>query len=363
MTVPSQPISLAIQSSEQQVSGALHNCSNLALNSENICSGAEGKICVVGFNEQVVWPWKLSNQAEKSGCIGLIVFINKDDDLPLPLPSHSNSELRIPFVYISREDGVKILDDKIEKAADVEVNILGAGCYPLQNSTEESFLCSTRLPCDTGDFCEYNAVPFSEDQYGEGYCEPCPKDAHGEIHPLSCYFDVHDADTVQNVKSCISSCSKEAEVESNEENCIYCASQLTEFEFGVENESDRCVFCPQDDVQYPDRTVSLFDEHVTCSMLDSFLKRLPVPKGTSNCELIQSVNFMCGCGGTGYAGANSHAKKVALVWVPRVGAILSLMVNHISEVSPQYYVLMIKGFKSNNNFHYRDLTGFDVHNI
>ena len=331
MSIPSQPISSAIQSPVRHVSGALHNCSNLALHPENTCSGAEGKICVVGFAELAVWHSKLSNQAENSGCIGLIVSINNGDELPLP--SHSNSELLIPFVYISRKDGVNILDSEIGKTAEVEVDILGVSCYPRQNSAKEALLCNHRLPCDVGNFCEYNAVPISEDQYEEGYCVPCPEDAYGKIHPFSCLVNVHDPDTVQNINSCSSSCITEATVESNEENCIYCASQLTVFKFGVENDSDRCVFCPQDDVQFPNRTVSLFDENVTCSMLDSFLKRLPVSKETRNCELIQSVNFMCGCEDTGYAGANTHAKKLALVWVPRIAAILSLMVKPMSEIS------------------------------
>ena len=91
---------------------------------------------MVGFAELAVWHSKLSNQAENSGCIGLIVSINNGDELPLP--SHSNSELLIPFVYISRKDGVNILDSEIGKTAEVEVDILGVSCYPRQNSAKEA---------------------------------------------------------------------------------------------------------------------------------------------------------------------------------------------------------------------------------
>ncbi|KAL7484026.1 hypothetical protein ACHAW6_009669, partial [Cyclotella cf. meneghiniana] len=33
---------------------------------------------------------------------------------------------------------------------------------------------------------------------------------------------------------------------------------------------------------------------------------------------------MCGCSGTGYAGANTHRKQMVLVWLPRISAIFSI---------------------------------------
>ena len=42
-----------------------------------------------------------------------------------------------------------------------------------------------------------------------------------------------------------------------------------------------------------------------------------------NCQLALNFNYICDCEGPGYAGADSPAKKKALVWVPRLAAILS----------------------------------------
>ena len=327
--VPSQHVEAAIQSSAQQASGVLHDCSNLILGSENVCWGAEGKICLVDFTVDagIAWAWRVSNQAEKSGCVGLIAFMNTNEQIWLP--THADTELLIPFVYVSKDDGQNMFRSKIGKTATIEVSVFGAGCFLHWGWEEETLVCSDRMPCDIDTFCEYKTDPLSEDRYSSGFCTSCPRDANGEIDPISCYFNVHDADTVQNTESCVDAC--KAEEEFNGE-CKFCTSQLTEFKFGVENEADRCVFCQQDDVQFPDRIVSLIGESVTCSKLDSFFKRLPVSTDTSNCELIRSVNYICGCEGVGYAGANTQAKKNALVWVPRVTAILSMMVRMVSEV-------------------------------
>lgn len=40
-------------------------------------------------------------------------------------------------------------------------------------------------------------------------------------------------------------------------------------------------------------------------------------------QLAQMFNYQCGCTGPGYAGANTSAKRTALIWLPRTMAILS----------------------------------------
>jgi len=37
------------------------------------------------------------------------------------------------------------------------------------------------------------------------------------------------------------------------------------------------------------------------------------------------MNYICGCSGTGYVGANSERKKALLAWLPRISASLSIM--------------------------------------
>ena len=62
-------------------------------------------------------------------------------------------------------------------------------------------------------------------------------------------------------------------------------------------------------------------------MVALFFTKLEVHKDSQNCRLAQSVNFICGCTGTGYAGANTTTKQVVLAWLPRVSGILSMMVS------------------------------------
>jgi hypothetical protein len=183
----------------------------------------------------------------------------------------------------------------------------------------------------------YLTLVDSADLYDYGSCLPCPGD------PTDCYldpvvfieFDDYDddeyswnytyPDTVQNVESCAKACDAAAALASKE--CKFCPTKLTEFSFGVDNDEDKCQFCLQNNVQFPDRIVQLFGDNVTCSEMDSFFKRLPVPKNSSNCELAQSMNYICRCEGQGYAGADTSTKKVVLAWLPRTAAILSILLS------------------------------------
>jgi hypothetical protein len=61
--------------------------------------------------------------------------------------------------------------------------------------------------------------------------------------------------------------------------------------------------------------------------MQAFFNRLEVHKDSGNCRLAQTLNYICGCEGPGYVGANTQAKKNALVWLPRISAILSFLVS------------------------------------
>ncbi|KAL3801630.1 hypothetical protein HJC23_013135 [Cyclotella cryptica] len=320
----SQPIDSAIQASHMTASGPIHDCSNLILDPKATCLEAEGKICLIEYTEQFAIPWQASNQAELSGCAGVLAFIEPYDG---PM-ANSNSKLMIPYAYIPIEEGRKLLKNKIGETAKIQVDIFGAGCYPAW----ESNMCSATWSCNDGHFCEFNSVPIENesdpnesDRFSEGYCRPCPE------NPVLCYFDDRkdgrsdvvtvSTKTVQKVQTCATSCGAEL----TSKGCKFCTSQVTGFEFGVEDKEDQCILCPQYDMRYPDRIVPLFGDNVTCWQLESFFKRLPVPKDSRNCQIAQSMNFICGCDGTGYAGAKTSTKQAVLAWLPRVAAISSLM--------------------------------------
>jgi hypothetical protein len=333
--IASQPIDHAIQKSHQNASGSLHDCSDLIFDSKSICLGAEGKICLVHFDTNSSdYDWQVSKQANKSGCVGVVAFQDGFDeacDVEIgSCSSNSNSELLIPYVFIKEEKGSNLLINKIGSNATVEVDVFGAYC----SYTGEEF-CTAIVSCEEGTFCLFYYGPMGQDMFNEGECYSCPKYANGDLNPLGCYFDDQldlwdgDAwtnwDTVQNVQSCASSCGVEAVLTSND--CKFCPDDLTKFEFGIESEEDKCMFCPQNDLQFPDRIIPLFGANITCHQMESFFQRLPVSNNSSICQLAQSMNYICGCGGIGYAGASTQTKQAVLAWMPRIAAILSMMVS------------------------------------
>jgi hypothetical protein len=243
---------------------------------------------------------------------------------------NADTPLLIPFVYIENGEGQKLIQNKIGSNATLQVDVFGVGCYATSSRISRD-ICRGDWHCKDGDFCVYYDRLVGPDMYNEGYCWSCPTDANGDPNPLACYFNEDlfritlEYDSVQNVESCALSCGAEAVLESR--SCKFCPSDLTKFQFGIESEKERCIFCPQSDLQFPDRTISLFGENITCYQMETFFQRLPVPKDSSNCQLAQSMNYICGCGGIGYAGAKTNTKQVILAWLPRVAAILSLLVS------------------------------------
>jgi hypothetical protein len=283
----SQPLDGAIQSAHQNASGHLYDCSILAADPQNTCPGAEGKVCLVNFNNQNIGYWLVPQKAEESGCIGVIAFVEGYEGPK----SNGGATLLIPFVYIEREEGISLIQSKIGSNATIQVDVFGAACEPNWGWST----CHRNLPCENEFYCEYESQPIGPDMYSEGYCHFCPWDANGNPDPLACYFDENlfysislngTVDTIQNVESCASSCGAEAALMRT--SCKFCPSELTEFQFGIDSEEEKCIFCPQNDLQFPDRTMSLFSENnITCYQMESFFQRLPVPKNSSNCQLAQ----------------------------------------------------------------------------
>mmetsp|Transcript_148 Transcript_148/g.181 ORF Transcript_148/g.181 Transcript_148/m.181 type:complete len:948 (-) Transcript_148:263-3106(-) len=329
----SHPIDGAKQDVHQNATGALHDCTVLTLDSNNICPGAEGKICVVDFKVQYALIWQVSDQAEKSGCVGVIAFYPGEYESPY---YHSNSELLIPYVLVSDEDGTNFLNNIGANAA-IEVNVFGGACYP--NNIGDGQTCNKEWRCLGGDFCEYQSDPvFNEEwgfRYSSGTCRPCPVDVDtGDSDPWSCYFDTQydnrtkavetvSRKTVQKATECAQSCGLAGTTFTS---CKFCTSEVAAFEFSVVNEEDRCIFCPANDMIHHERIVPLFRPNgVTCWQLESFFNKLPIQKSNPNCKIAQSMNYICGCVGTGYAGADMEAEQKTLVWLPRVAAILSIL--------------------------------------
>lgn len=136
------------------------------------------------------------------------------------------------------------------------------------------------VPCSgENQFCYFSE---GKDE-GQG-CKTCPEE------PVNCYFPTISQShlLVENtVKSCASSCDASMELETG---CKTCGESFSAFELGVDDPSDRCEFCPNEDVKYPDRIVPILSTSktkVTCLQAQSFFSKVDVYKDSKNYRLAQ----------------------------------------------------------------------------
>ncbi|KAL3781671.1 LOW QUALITY PROTEIN: hypothetical protein HJC23_007303 [Cyclotella cryptica] len=318
--IPSDFLHFAIQDSFLFGSGPIVDCSNLVINEEQKCDGAKGSVCYVDdFTSQVLY-WQLSDKAEANGC-NAIVFTAPYQDVWLGCGTHGFSDIEIPFVCIHPRDGKNIKDSFIGINSSVEVEVTGQACL---NYHEWGDQCSELVSCSEGEFCPFDKQVV-DSEYVIGYCRPCPVDEDGNPDPLYCYFDT-EGGNIRNAKlaaNCVESCNAQIQYKS----CKFCPEHLDPIRFGVVDKADKCSFCPNHDVRYPQRLVPLFGDNISCWQMQGFYENMDISKDSQNCILAQSMNFICGCEGTGYAGAQTKAKAAALAWLPRLMAILSTLLN------------------------------------
>eukprot|EP00804_Cyclotella_cryptica_P028422 CCRYP_014205-RB/>CCRYP_014205-RB protein AED:0.05 eAED:0.05 QI:64/1/1/1/0.25/0.6/5/1414/604 len=314
---PSSLVTRTIQKPFHNVSGPLKDCSNLLLASEDVCPGAEGHVCIVdygilGESEVGKLEWQLSHVAEKNGCVTLITIEGYE--------WLYYDKLMIPFLTVNKEDGKQLLTSEHNAVAHIEVQLFGTICSFASDN------CNRKLPCEESKYCHYSDVVV-DDEYTQGICIRCPTFDNGEPDPARCFFDrdTYGDDSFSNyVPDVVKSCAQACNASLVSDGCKFCSTEVSALDFGVEDKADQCYFCPNNDVQYLQKFVPLFGANITCWMVQTFFKRMEVHKDSPNCRLVQSMNYMCGCSGTGYAGANTHTKQVVLVWVPRVAAMFSM---------------------------------------
>jgi hypothetical protein len=184
--ISSKPVDSAIQVTQQIATGLLHDCSKLTLITKSTCAKAKGKICVIIYSYEDVLPWQVSNQAKKSGCAGVIAFSTMETE---SVTSQFDDELLIPYVHVGKEEGLSILNGKIETTSSIQVDICGAACYP----SWESNRCSSCWLCAGANFCELNNAPElnvvrKSNEYSEGHCSQCP--SGDNIDPINCLFQL-----------------------------------------------------------------------------------------------------------------------------------------------------------------------------
>eukprot|EP00751_Fragilariopsis_kerguelensis_P044044 CAMPEP_0170991074 /NCGR_PEP_ID=MMETSP0736-20130129/8886_1 /TAXON_ID=186038 /ORGANISM="Fragilariopsis kerguelensis, Strain L26-C5" /LENGTH=796 /DNA_ID=CAMNT_0011416181 /DNA_START=106 /DNA_END=2497 /DNA_ORIENTATION=- len=276
----------------------LVDCSDLVLDKVEICPNANNSICLVHDIAAV----------EDSGGLAMVLYYSDTDYVSDDIPGDGffSAPINIPAIQIAYNTGVALKENKLGSVANVTTYNHGTSCWV------DQYCSSTVLCMDDDMYCKFTAP----DQDEGIWCNPCPED------PVDCFFPEKGIPRVQN---------EIIEVAASVEfgaSCKMCGEKITGFDFGVENPSDRCNFCPEEDVMYPDRNIPLFstdDREIKCWQVQAFFSRIDVPKDSKNYQLAQQQNYICGCKGPGYGGANTQKKRNALVWMPRIAAILSIL--------------------------------------
>ena len=137
---------------------------------------------------------------------------------------------------------------------------------------------------------------------------------------LQCFLSGLPLDGAQE---CASTCDSTLTAPS----CKICGHAITgsNLESASKDEAT-CNFCPDGlKKSHWDRDIPFIGSNATCYKLNQFFLNYAIAENDPNCQLALNFNYICDCEGPGYAGANTDAKKRALVWVPRVSAILSFL--------------------------------------
>jgi len=174
----------------------------------------------------------------------------------------------------------------------------------------EICLSSCFHECDNDDDCGYDISTNTHWECSEstGFCENIPPSTDvGSESPDYCRF-------CPNLKPAFTKQIVAPKDEGTETLSDANSSQVV----SPNGESWCPDFCPQNDMIYPDRNISKFK----ASCLDVLFLSIDDPSGR-DCRLAKNSDYICGCTGNGYVGADSQTKMTLLVWLPRCMALIS----------------------------------------
>mmetsp|Transcript_9988 Transcript_9988/g.18140 ORF Transcript_9988/g.18140 Transcript_9988/m.18140 type:complete len:797 (-) Transcript_9988:447-2837(-) len=306
-----------VGSPSTSVSGPVVDCTNLIYDGQPTCPDANNSVCLVEDYTKNTYYVDVVNKCASSGGVAVVFFGQYEDGKGTDEPFGgflSYKQTQIPSISISYNDGIHLQQSEIGSHANISVSSAGDYCFKEQT-------CSETIPCvgeNAGKFCNFK---WGGD---EGKCMTCPEDDNGEPDPIACFFTTSEWGEVTGQKA-VESCAEVCASNLKFRKCKYCPQDVSGFKFGVKRESDQCQFCPENDVTYPDRELPLFVEGLQCWQMQKFFKTVEVNSDSTNCLLAQTMNYICGCKGPGYAGASTETKKVVLAWLPRVMAMLSVL--------------------------------------
>jgi hypothetical protein len=341
-----------------------------------ICEGVEGAVC---FIERGISAFiNKTKNCEDGGGVAVVIY-NVAGNCENIDGTFAKAESLIPAITLSHSDGKIILDQARAIAMEspdspmyATVDVGGYDVLPgrcVLGCMEGNECAGTNLTCDwengiygdceetesrafcniAGTWVEDYAPCLGENEYCDfslgrkGYCTPCVD------NPIKCFYSGLDG---LGAKECASRCDDgRAEVELESENCKVCPvlnftldDVNAGFSSTLEEVENPCTFCAEKnateqtscssidrwDMEYPERTIRLFGSGVECWAVAEFYRSLNLEADSPYCESARTFNYVCGCSDSvGYAGANTTSKQIALVWLPRVGAILSILVRKI----------------------------------
>jgi len=337
------------------------------------CEGAEGAVC---FIERGKAPFFNKTRNCKDGGGVAAVLYNVAADCKNIDATFFDAEVFIPAITLTHIDARNILEEarvisinspESPMYATVDVGghdidpgrcVLGCmvghecegtnltcdfenGDYGDCEATEQRQICNNAatifndfLPClKDNEYCDFSLGK-------KGFCSQCPDS------PVKCFYSGLDG---LGANECSTQCDDgKTDTELKNFDCKVCPvlnftfDDVTEgFSSTKEEIENPCSFCAEKngtqsttcsdvdrwDMEYPKRTLRLFGTRdIECWAVADFYRSLNINADSPYCESARRFNYVCGCSDSvGYAGADSKAKRSALVWMPRIGAILSIL--------------------------------------
>lgn len=351
-------------SPEMTATGPVVNC-GLGLEP---CEGAEGSICLIERGK-AYFSDKVKN-CYAGGGIGAIIF-NIESLCGNFNGTLTTVETFIPSISLSHLDGKAILEKMSSIPSYLPLNVtisVGAdglypsrcevGCFDGKECEGDDMTCNfdngefgacescvptfennfCQVMCDENTTCASDGL-FCDYRFGVGgTCKPCPKETGQECF----YSNLNN----EGAKECAAVCANGESQELKTPPCKFCPKvdvALDDISDGSitsaseKNVVEPCQFCAMSatptcskadrwDMKYPHRTMRMFGSGAKCWVVAEFYRDLNIAATDPTCETARLFNHICGCSDSaGYAGAHTKNKQLALVWLPRVSAMLSLL--------------------------------------
>jgi len=331
---------------------------------ETTCEGAKNSICLI--RRGLVYFAHKINSCKSGGGLAAIIY-NTESECEIYKKGDTSFEDLIPSLSISYLDGKYLVENSL--GSDTSVSVLPAiiddkcriGCNknkPCQGEYRKCNLdwgehgscdecipsdannfcveyCSQTQPCTgKGLFCDFNLYDKSsilEDGHSEkrGKCQQCPPEKEGNC----LYLGLTDL----GVERCTKVCGGSSSLTFSD--CKFCPADVAVAEINQlgDSENNACQFCDGKknscsenkrdrwDMKFPDRVMDMFGGMKCWAVADMFNTLTNFDTNSATCQLGRMYNYICGCEGDGYAGANTNRKRVMLAWLPRISGILSFL--------------------------------------